>query len=99
MIINRRTYTLYPSMFRQALALALEWKSLTKENLNKDIKVLTAAYGPFGTIVLEFEFEDRKEQDEFMGKWYSLITAERDMIKEWFEFVQSGTNELWGTNP
>ena len=97
MIINRRTYYLYPGKFNEALALLKEIRELTKQHLSKDFRILTAIYGPFGTIVMEFEYENTHEQDKFSERWYPLL-FERGLVEKWFSFVQSGTNELWQDN-
>lgn len=94
MIINRRTYYVNPGQFRPALTLMKEILKLTKEEFNQDFKILTPIYGSFGTIVVEFEFTDTAEQDKFSAIWYPKL-EEKGWIVQWFQYVQSGTNELW----
>ena len=94
MIINRRTYHNVPGKFGDLLDLAKEFRALTRQELNKDFRILNAAYGPMATIVLEFEYKDAAEQEEIQNGWHQIL-SERGMIEKWFQLVQSASNELW----
>src|SRR5688500_10631664 len=63
-IINRRTYHNVPGKFLELLSLAKEFRELTRQEIQKDFRILTATYGPLATIVLEFEYRDEAEQQE-----------------------------------
>lgn len=95
-IINRRIYYLYPSKFREQLGLAREIQALTRQELGREMRILQAMYGPFGTIVLEFEFENAADQQKFLNAWHSMLRP-TGLVEKWFHNVQSGTNELWRT--
>jgi len=97
MMINRRIYYLSPGKFNDALSIMKEIKELTKQHFNKDLKILTAIYGPFNTIVIELEYENAKEQEEFSKQWYPLL-FEKALVDKYFDVVQSDTNELWQDN-
>lgn len=94
MVINRRTYTVYPGQFREALTLMKEIQTHTRKEFNRDFKILVALYGPLGTIVIEFEYADTAEQEAFSNVWYPSLEA-KGWIRQWFQFVQTGSSELW----
>jgi hypothetical protein len=94
MLVNRRTYHNTPGTHRQLLALAKETRDLTKREMGKDIRILTAQYGPMATIVLEIEHEDAEAQEKFEKVWYPML-FERELISKWFSMVAEGKSELW----
>lgn len=94
MLINRRTYHVYPGKFREALSLMKEMREISRTQCNKDFRILTAVYGPFGTIVVEIDHANTAEQDEFSQQWYPAL-EEKGWIEKWFQMVLDGTNELW----
>jgi hypothetical protein len=94
MLTNRRVYCLYPTKFRAQMKLAKDMRELTRKECSKDFRILTAGYGPFGTIVFEFDYESNTDMKAFSDVWYPML-EERNLITQWFESVQSGQNELW----
>jgi hypothetical protein len=94
MIINRRTYHIVPGKFRPALSLIKQIREITRMEFCRDFKILTPLYGAFGTIVLEFEYADSAELEQFTSQWYPFLEGGGWIVK-WFELVQDGVNELW----
>jgi hypothetical protein len=93
MLINRRTYTLFPSHFRQSVELAKRIREATRTKMNRSFDILTAIYGPYGTIVLELPFTDDPDHKQFSDVWYPML-YEHDWVAEWFSHVHSTESHL-----
>jgi hypothetical protein len=87
MLIDRRTYRILSGHWKEALLLAAQMRQLARDQMQRDFEILSARYGPFQTIALEFAFDKEEEQKPFFhGQFYPAL-RERDWLTGWFSHV------------
>ena len=94
MLTNRQVYQVYPNRYRAQMKLAKEIREQTRKKYNQDFRILNTLYGPIGTIILEFDYEEDTHKKPFPDVWYPMF-EEQDWVTKWSEWVLSGQNELW----
>jgi hypothetical protein len=99
MYINRRTFPMKQGAMEPAIEL---FKDLVKDgkaaNLPvapREVKLLTAYFGPFDLLVMEVEFEDLASYESYWGEVFGhpLMVA---FFEKWNTLNNGGgANELW----
>ena len=87
MIVNRRTYRILPGHWDQSMALAIHFRQLTRENLQRDYEILTPRYGPYRTICFEWHSVDEIDQKSFFHEKFYPMLEKADGLTEWFSHV------------
>ena len=87
MLIDRRTYRILSGHWNDALALITEIRQLTRDLMQGDFEILSARYGPFQTVALEFAFDNEEEQQTFFHRQFYPALQERGWLDGWFSYV------------
>lgn len=93
MFVNRLTYN--TKLGKVEKAAELQKESLAMNPAPHGSRLYTIVFGPFSKLVLELEFENSAEMEDYWERFWSL-PENPEFIERWYETVDAGgSNEIW----